>query len=130
MPYKDPEKNREYQRNWQRKRRNKQKEYDRRVRIRVLEKLGGKCVYCGCDNFNALEINHINGCGRREKRERWKSGSKAYYLAILNGSRKTDDLELTCRVCNAYHYLTEIKGINGDWLIQWLGTIEGIPSKS
>ena len=126
MPYKNPDKQREFQKEWQRKHRAQARKYQRSLRTKVLEFLGEKCIYCGCDVPEALEINHINGQGTEEKRNRWKGGSKAFYLAILNGSRSKEDLEITCKVCNARHYLNNIKGIEGNWLIKWVGVIEGI----
>lgn len=79
--------------------------------------LGGKCVNCGCDNTDALEINHKNGGGTRERRER--NGSKAFYLAILSGRRDSADLEIRCKVCNILHYLKELKKVEGNWKITW-----------
>lgn len=76
----------------------------RRERLAVLGVVGhGRvaCVRCGCDRPELLEINHINGGGRKEYLE---SGTQ-FYRNILNLVRDTDDLELTCRVCNALHAL-------------------------
>ena len=124
MPFKDKEQNRTYQRDWQRKHRIQhatyQREYVRRIRQKVLDLLGGKCVYCGCDVFEALEINHINGGGRKSRKLGNRYFSKSWHLAILKGTLKRDDLELTCRVCNARHYLTDIKKVEGSWRITWI----------
>lgn len=117
MPFKDPQKNKDYQKNWIKLKRERtqesQRKYLRSLRIRVIEKLGGKCVNCGCDNFAALEINHIKGCGRKDRRV----GSKQYYLSIL--SDKIKDLEMTCIVCNALHKAKVINKIEDDWVISW-----------
>jgi len=58
------------------------------------------CVRCGCEDIRLLEINHKNGGGKREIRNSIK-----FYGDIINGIRKTDDLEILCRVCNHWHYL-------------------------
>lgn len=67
LPIKDKEERKIYNRLWAREKARKnpnyQKTYLRKVRLRVLEKIGGHCVYCGCDIQEALEINHINGGG-------------------------------------------------------------------
>jgi hypothetical protein len=70
----------------------------------ILSKGTPKCIYCECDYFPFLEINHINGGGSQERKSDLAKGS---HLAdnIVNGNRKTDDLEVCCRVCNALHYL-------------------------
>ena len=114
MPIKDPDKNREYQRAWQRKNREAPRKYRKGLRIRAIEALGGTCVYCGCDDFEALEFNHKNGGGYQEKNGH---RSKSFLLSIIRNER--DDIEVTCRICNAYHYLKLIKGIEGSWNIDW-----------
>lgn len=78
-------------------------------RLKVIELFGGKCIYCGCDNYRALEVNHRNGGGVKERKN---LNGGIFYKKILTGERKTDDLELTCRVCNANHYLRSI-GVDG-----------------
>jgi len=118
MPYKNKDKNREYQKIWARKHRKNRRNRTRKLRKKVLEKLGGKCIYCGCDNFIALEINHKNNDGGIERR---KYCHKSFYYAILNGSREITDLELTCRICNAYYYLKNVLKVDDDWNIRWGG---------
>lgn len=121
MPYKDPDKNREYQREWARKEKPKEKrrQYKRNLRTQVLELLGNKCVYCGCNIPEALEINHIQGGGNKESKELKNNGKcqTGFHLDIIKGRRKIDDLELTCRVCNSVHYL-KLKNI-GDFKVTW-----------
>ena len=116
MPYKNHKKQKEYQKLWARKNRKSQRKYMRKVRRIVIDMLGGKCINCGCIVCEALEINHIKGGGNKEIR---KVGRKSFLLSIYNGSRKTDDLEIRCRVCNAIHYLIEIKKLSGKWIISW-----------
>jgi len=118
MPYKNENKQREYQRNWIKKKREvtSQTIYWRKIRQQVIQKLGGKCAKCGCDNYDALEINHLNGGGRKEAK---KISNKAFYLAILNGTRQTDDLDIRCKVCNNVHYLKKIKKLSGTWTVFW-----------
>lgn len=118
------EKKREYDREWFRKRKLKNPEYQstylKRLRLRVLEKLGGRCIYCGCDIPEALEINHKDK--ERKKQDKSKYGTvnnKSFFFKILNGKRKTDDLELTCRICNAWYYLVKDKNIYNGWKIIW-----------
>lgn len=63
----------------------------------------------------ALEINHINGGGCQEFYSTKYRFS--FYLDILSGRRNKDDLELTCRVCNAVHYLEKIKKLGNHWKV-------------
>lgn len=140
MPYKDIEKDREWHKKWmknhpkqtikwelERQERRKKTgyyeteefkikryEYRQKIKKKALEILGGKCVYCGCDIPEALEMNHINGGGRKEKRINPHYTTKIY--ADIIAGRRTD-IELTCRVCNALHYLVKLKGLPNRWKI-------------
>jgi hypothetical protein len=132
MPYKNKNKQKEYQRRWyqenkerllreQKERRRKGSKKDRRyarnLRRRAVKKLGDKCIYCGCDEYKALEINHKNGGGSQEF-PRGKS-KRGFHLDILAGRYPLDELEITCRICNAWHYLVKLKGIPDNWTITW-----------
>lgn len=84
----------------------------RKLRKKVVDLLGGKCVNCGCTTYEVLEINHINGAGK--KRER---GS--LLRNILAGKRDTSDLEITCSMCNTLHWVKVLRGVPGNWEITW-----------
>jgi hypothetical protein len=94
------------------------RKYFQRQKSKVIELFGGKCVYCGCDDLTAFEINHKKGGGRKESNS-WSRAT--YYHKILTGERRRDDLELVCRVCNARHYSEVLKGVSGNWEIKWNG---------
>lgn len=90
--------------------------YRMKRRLRVFKMLGGPvCVYCGCDYIPALEINHKFGGGSREFR---RGAGGNLVLKIYQGKRKPDDLEVACRVCNAWHYISKKGGVDG-WKITW-----------
>lgn len=94
------------------------KEKNRKLREEVFKKLGGaKCTYCGCDVLGALEVNHINGGGSREATQTGRSGL-TMYREIVTGRRSSNDLEVACRVCNAWHYITRKTGVD-NWSIKW-----------
>jgi hypothetical protein len=133
MPYKDKNKQKEFQHNhylknrtkyqnrsneWKRKNRIKINEYVQNLRKKILELLGNKCVYCGCDIPEALEINHIKGGGNQEKH--YRRARTMYYLDILKGRRDIKELELTCRVCNSVHYLEKLKKLGKHWEVTYL----------
>jgi hypothetical protein len=74
-----------------------------KFRIAVFNLLSNNnphCVRCNCDDIRLLEINHKNGGGKKEIRNSIK-----FYNDILSEIRKTDDIELLCKVCNSWHYL-------------------------
>ena len=87
-----------------------------RIRKRLLTYVGRgqiKCVHCGCDKQELLEINHINGGGTKENAHPTK-----FYYGILRGERGIKDLELRCIACNALHYLEMRYGKTG-YKIVW-----------
>jgi hypothetical protein len=49
-----------------------------------------------------LEINHINGGGRKE---RYNLRGYSFHYAIATGRRRTDDLEVRCKICNVLHHI-------------------------
>ena len=137
LPYKNPKKEREYQREWYhknykekakqryqlkkeqirlyRQRHSKEmKERDQRSNFKkklktlqiVAQDQKPQCVYCGCNEIDFLEINHKNGGGRKDCRSK---SHYVFYSKIRKGERDISDLEVTCRVCNALHYLTRKK---------------------
>ena len=82
------------------------KKYHEQRRLEVLNIISGgnpHCIRCGCDDIRLLEINHKNGGGQKEI-QRGKLSTK-FYNDIRKGERKTNDLEILCRICNAWHYL-------------------------
>jgi len=69
------------------------RKYQRALRDRVLEFLGGKCVVCGFDDHRALQIDHVNGGGSSAKYQ-FKQRADMY-RSILNGKCK-DALQILC----------------------------------
>lgn len=72
-----------------------ERRYSKKLRRGALEKLGGICVHCGFDDKRALQIDHINGGGIKEYKNRSQHG---YYREIIRGER--GDLQLLCANCN------------------------------
>jgi predicted nucleic acid-binding Zn ribbon protein len=84
-------------------------------KMKVYELLGGaKCVNCGCDNLKALEINHKKGGGCKFRNG---AGGSSLVEGIYYHRLNPEDFEITCRVCNALHYM-KLRGIKG-WKIIW-----------
>jgi hypothetical protein len=84
----------------------RQKAYSRqahnRTRAKAFEMLGGaKCANCGCDAFEFLEINHLNGGGR------WDAMRRILTTKIVTGAYKNTDFNVLCRVCNALYYISQ-----------------------
>lgn len=64
-------------------------------------------------------IKYHYGGGRKDNLE-----NKQIARDILSGKRDPFDFEVVCRVCNAHHYLTKLKGIKDRWEIRWKGNVE------
>jgi len=77
------------------------KRYRHRLRLRVLELLGGKCCSCGCIDTRVLQIDHIHGGGLKEFTFKFK---KDYYKRLRyykdNVSKLRDKIQLLCATCN------------------------------
>lgn len=60
---------------------------------KVFEKFGSKCGKCGFTDIRALQIDHVNGEGYKEKNK-----SDTYYVKVLNDI--TGSYQLLCANCN------------------------------
>lgn len=76
------------------------------IRKKAMYKIAGNehpiCDNCRCDDIRLIEINHKNGDGARDTRSKYH---QKFLYDIITGRRKTDDLDLRCRVRNALHYI-------------------------
>lgn len=89
----------------------------RRARTTALLLVGRgtiRCVRCGCDRQELIEINHKHGGGAKEVKG--KGSRMVRDIALLR--RPVDDLELLCKPCNAVHAL-ELKHGPLPFQIQW-----------
>ena len=66
----------------------------RRKREEAINKLGGVCKRCNFFDSRALQIDHINGDGHKERR----LNKKTMFNKIINN--KADNYQLLCANCN------------------------------
>lgn len=77
------------------------RKYSRRLKLKAIEKLGGKCcnptcaVPGGMIDYRALQIDHINGDGCEERKTLTSSD---IYRKIIKG--ETEGYQLLCANCN------------------------------
>ncbi len=64
-----------------------------KYKLEAFRLLGGKCAHCGETDPRLLDINHKKGGGNKEG-----LFGVDMYVAIVNGKRSVEDLELRC--CN------------------------------
>lgn len=94
MGYKDPKKQRYFNRVWQRALRIK----DKKKAVMVL---GGKCKKCGYKkNYAALQIDHIVPI-RRTVLQRTKMNGSMLTRAVANGRIDPKTVQLLCANCHA-----------------------------
>ena len=74
-------------------------EYIRKIRNKTLEALGNKCVRCGFNDYRALQIDHINGGGSKERKERL-FGGKFHSHVIQSFMKGENKYQLLCANCN------------------------------
>jgi hypothetical protein len=65
------------------------------TRKKILEKFGNQCVMCGFNDVRALQIDHVNGGGRKEI----KGMSPVSYLKKVLGD-KDGHYQVLCANCN------------------------------
>ena len=69
-----------------------------RLRSEVLQVLGNQCIQCGFNDPRALQIDHIHGGGRKDRKE--KTSPWAFLKDIkLNGAQ--GKFQLLCANCNS-----------------------------
>ena len=73
----------------------------RKIRRKVLELMGGKCVQCDFSDPRALQINHIHNNGAN-KRRKLGGGVDRLYSKILKMNKKDikAEYQLLCANCN------------------------------
>ena len=65
------------------------------LKEKILNKYGSKCIQCGFDDLRALQIDHVNGDGKDERKYH---GSSFYLKMILKDM--TGKYQILCANCN------------------------------
>lgn len=74
------------------------KNYRNKFKTKAFNVLGNKCIKCGFSDVRALQIDHINGGGFKERKEKGAGGIVIYKRIISN---KFNNLyQLLCANCN------------------------------
>jgi len=83
--------------------------YWRLNRIRLIQLLGGVCVWCGFSDLRALEIDHVEGGGRADQVKHGGNGKMClHYLNHPEIAR--EKLQVLCSNCNSIKY-RESRGV-------------------
>lgn len=70
------------------------------IKKKVLDEMGGKCLFCGFSDYRALQIDHINFDGAKDRFTKYSNGSQ-YYLKVLASFLSNENkYQLLCANCN------------------------------
>ena len=78
-------------------------EYQRELRKIAFRVLGDRCAACGFDDPVALQVDHIDGNGRAERRKD-NFNTYAVYRRIRDG--ETEGYQILCANCNIIKHAT------------------------
>jgi len=99
MPYKDKEtmseRNKRYSKTHRPQMRASLNKYHKRMRLDLLGFLGGVCVHCGFSDARALQIDHVNGGGTKQRKELGRDTKYSQYIR-----EHTTEFQLLCANCN------------------------------
>lgn len=68
------------------------KKYLNKKRVEILDFMEGKCIFCGFSDYRALQVDHINGCGKKNRLDR--------YALFVDIKKNTHKYQLLCANCN------------------------------
>ena len=75
-----------------------QKKSQQKARAKLVILLGGRCVICGFSDERALQIDHKNGGGYKERKHH---GNWVLYNFYLKHPEKAEEqLQILCANCN------------------------------
>jgi hypothetical protein len=72
----------------------------KKLRLRVLETYGNKCVCCGETTNEFLAIDHVKGNGNAHRREMKENGGGHYIMHWIIKHNFPKDFQILCHNCN------------------------------
>lgn len=74
------------------------REYNKRIRLEVLEHYGNKCACCGITEYEFLAIDHIKGGGIKHRKEIGNAGNSI--AKWLKKNNYPEGFRILCHNCN------------------------------
>jgi hypothetical protein len=69
--------------------------YHRKIKKKLFDRMGGQCIKCGFSDYRVLQVDHINGRGKKDR-----LGTHQLYLHILKDNLWKEKYQLLCANCN------------------------------
>lgn len=84
-----------------------QRQERRALRIELLDRAGGACARCNFDDWRALQVDHVNGDGYKEKRKpvTTRAELERRLARVLAG-----ELQVLCANCNWIKFYEKREG--------------------
>ena len=77
------------------------KNYAREKRFEAIKLLGSVCVRCGFPDYRALQFDHINGGGSKDRRKKATNNNGAIARDVIESITKNlNKYQLLCANCN------------------------------
>lgn len=76
------------------------RQWHHRVRFKIIDLLGGKCILCGFNDWRALQVDHKNGGGCKDRKNIAHSPSALQKKILESIERGEDKYQLLCANCN------------------------------
>ncbi len=69
-----------------------------RIKNSIFALLGDECVHCGFKDRRALQVDHINGGGSKERKS--KGGTYGFQFMVKQITSGRKDYQILCANCN------------------------------
>jgi polyribonucleotide nucleotidyltransferase len=96
------ERRREIQKNYYYNNTEKRKDcinsYHKRLKDAIFDILGRKCVHCGFSDMRALQLDHVNGGGGKERKI--NNGQIRYLMILKKLAEDSKEYQILCANCN------------------------------
>jgi len=67
------------------------------ARLEIIVMLGGKCTRCGFDDVRALQVDHVNGNGNKQRK---RLGNSIYMIMLEDIKNGSQEYQILCANCN------------------------------
>lgn len=74
--------------------------YYEKQRTTIINALGGKCVHCGNSDYRVLQVDHINGGGVKEIKEKGQYKYRTDIIKMIEDGTVHTKYQLLCANCN------------------------------